>query len=87
MLAFCAERMNAVEINNTFYRMPRASVLEQWVVSVPDDFTFVIKASRRIKHFKRLNEPEEPLATSREPGGDGGQAGRGVLSIAAEHAV
>ncbi|MEM7363354.1 MAG: DUF72 domain-containing protein, partial [Pseudomonadota bacterium] len=51
----------AVEINNTFYRMPRASVLEQWVASVPDDFRFVIKASRRITHFKRLNEPEEPL--------------------------
>ncbi len=54
MLRFYAERLPAVEINNTFYRLPRASVLEAWAEQVPEGFRFAIKASRRITHFKRL---------------------------------
>ena len=61
MLAYYAERLNAVEINNTFYRLPKASVLESWASQVPDGFRFSIKASRRITHFTRLK------AESREP--------------------
>jgi uncharacterized protein YecE (DUF72 family) len=56
MLSFYASRLPAVEINNTFYRMPRASVLESWAEQVPADFRFAIKASRRITHIKRLKE-------------------------------
>ncbi len=56
MLGFYAERLPAVEINNTFYRMPKTSVLESWASQVPDAFRFSIKASRRITHFKRLVE-------------------------------
>ena len=56
MLAFYAEQLPAVEINNTFYRMPKVSVLESWAAQVPKDFRFVIKASRRITHFKRLKD-------------------------------
>ncbi len=58
-LAFYAERLPAVEINNTFYRLPKASVLENWCEQVPPGFRFVIKASRRITHFKRLKETED----------------------------
>jgi uncharacterized protein YecE (DUF72 family) len=54
MLGYYAERLTAVEINNTFYRMPRASVLENWSEQVPDSFRFIIKASRKITHFGRL---------------------------------
>src|SRR5258708_32695745 len=54
MLAFYAERLPTVEINNTFYRMPKASVLENWAASVPSAFGFSIKASRRITHMARL---------------------------------
>src|SRR5258708_30844111 len=54
MLAFYAERLPTVEINNTFYRMPKASVLENWAASVPAAFRFSIKASRRITHMARL---------------------------------
>lgn len=54
MLAFYASRLPAVEINNTFYRMPRRSALETWRDSVPADFRFSIKASRRITHQARL---------------------------------
>lgn len=59
MLSFYSSKLGAVEINNTFYRMPREDVLEQWAESVPDGFRFVLKASRRITHFKRLKDVEE----------------------------
>jgi uncharacterized protein YecE (DUF72 family) len=59
MLAYYASHLGAVEINNTFYRMPKASVLESWVEQVPGDFRFALKASRRITHFKRLKNVEE----------------------------
>ncbi len=54
MLAYYAERLSSVELNNTFYRMPKSEVLESWAAQVPDGFRFSIKASRRITHFKRL---------------------------------
>ena len=56
MLRFYAERLSTVEINSTFYRMPKASVLEGWKEKVPEDFIFVLKASRRITHHARLKE-------------------------------
>lgn len=56
MLRFYGERLNGVEINNTFYRMPKASVLEEWASQVPDAFRFSIKASQKITHHKRLKE-------------------------------
>jgi len=56
MLSWYAERLGAVEINNTFYRLPKASVLESWASQVPETFRFSIKASRRITHFARLKE-------------------------------
>ena len=59
MLPYYAERLSAVEINNTFYRMPRTSVVESWRDQVPDGFRFSIKASRRITHFKRLKETDD----------------------------
>jgi len=54
MLAFYAERLPTVEINNTFYRMPKATVLENWANTTPVDFRFAIKASRRITHMARI---------------------------------
>ena len=57
MLAWYAERLPSVEINNTFYRMPKANVLESWASSTPEGFRFAIKASRRITHMARL-KPE-----------------------------
>jgi len=54
MLAWYAERLPTVEINNTFYRMPKAEVLEAWAGATPKNFRFGIKASRRITHMARL---------------------------------
>lgn len=62
MLAHYAGRLPTVEINNTFYRMPRRSVLEAWGEQVPEGFRLVLKASRRITHFKRLVDTGEETA-------------------------
>ena len=56
MLAYYSERLPAVEINNTFYRMPKAALLESWAAEVAPEFRFVLKASQRITHFKRLKD-------------------------------
>ena len=56
MLSYYGERLGAVEINNTFYRLPKDTVLDSWASQVPEGFRFSIKASRRITHFARLQE-------------------------------
>ena len=56
MLAYYAARLPTVEINNTFYRLPKESVLRFWADQVPADFRFSIKASQRITHIKRLKD-------------------------------
>ena len=61
MLAYYAERLSTVEINNTFYRMPKRNVVQSWANAVPDHFRFSIKASRRITHQMRLKECEESV--------------------------
>src|SRR6266568_30135 len=58
MLRYYAGRFTTVEINNTFYRMPAESMLAQWYEQVPEQFTFTLKAPRRITHDKRLREAE-----------------------------
>ena len=57
MLGFYAGKFPSVEINNTFYRLPKEHVLREWAAQVPDAFTFAIKASQRITHHARL-KPE-----------------------------
>ena len=57
MLGVYASRFPAVEINNTFYRLPKEQVLLDWAAQVPEPFTFAIKASQRITHYARL-KPE-----------------------------
>ena len=54
MLGFYSSKFPAVEINNTFYRLPREDVLQSWAAQVPEPFTFAIKASQRITHWARL---------------------------------
>jgi len=56
MLSFYASRLGSVEINNTFYRMPKTELLERWRDAVPDTFRFALKASRRITHQQRLRD-------------------------------
>ncbi|HET6613201.1 MAG TPA: DUF72 domain-containing protein [Kofleriaceae bacterium] len=56
MLAYYAERFATVEINNTFYRMPKADMLERWAGETPPGFLFVLKAPAQVTHRTRLKE-------------------------------
>lgn len=62
MLAYYATRLEAVEVNNTFYRMPSPAMLESWCAKVPDSFRFVVKAPRRLSHDQPSAELESGLA-------------------------
>ncbi|MGQ9573356.1 MAG: DUF72 domain-containing protein [Chloroflexota bacterium] len=60
-LAHYIQHFPTVEINNSFYRQPKASAWQLWRRSVPDGFRFAVKVNRFITHIKRLKEPEEPV--------------------------
>ena len=62
MLRHYAAQLPTVEINNTFYRMPTAKMIDRWSSEVPDTFRFVLKATRRITHHARLGAVDEMLA-------------------------
>jgi len=57
-LSFYAERLNAVEVNYTFRRLPSASTLENWVAQTRPGFVFPLKAHMRITHIQRLKPSE-----------------------------
>jgi uncharacterized protein YecE (DUF72 family) len=57
MLGYYASQFPTVEINNTFYRLPREHVLKEWAAKVPPGFAISLKASQRITHHARL-KPE-----------------------------
>jgi uncharacterized protein YecE (DUF72 family) len=61
MFGFYSERFHAVEINYTFYRLPTTKTTEGWRAQAPQAFTYVLKASRRITHDKRLKDSAETL--------------------------
>jgi uncharacterized protein YecE (DUF72 family) len=61
MLKYYATRLNSVEIDSTFYRMPTVKSLEAWRTSTPDEFRFTIKASQQITHRQRLKVPSDAL--------------------------
>jgi uncharacterized protein YecE (DUF72 family) len=55
-LPFYAERFDTVEVNSTFYRLPRRDAVARWVEQTPDGFVFAVKVSRYLTHVKRLRE-------------------------------
>lgn len=61
MLGYYAGRLDSVEINNTFYQMPKPALLERWRDAVPPDFCFALKAPRRITHLQRLKGSAESV--------------------------
>jgi uncharacterized protein YecE (DUF72 family) len=73
-----AERLNSVEINYTFRRLPSASTLQSWVEATPPGFVFAVKANQRITHILRLKNAQQatelflrmidPLRTARRLG-------------------
>ena len=63
MLAFYAERFRTVEINYTFYRVPTEKLLAGWSAATPAEFSFTLKAPRRITHDARLQRCEDLVQT------------------------
>jgi uncharacterized protein YecE (DUF72 family) len=55
-LGFYAERFDTVEVNSTFYRLPRVDAVARWVEQTPEGFLFAVKASRYLTHIKRLRD-------------------------------
>lgn len=60
-LSYYAEHFHTTEINNTFYRMPTSKLCEGWYAEVPEDFSFTLKLSQRITHFKRLKNVDDDM--------------------------
>jgi uncharacterized protein YecE (DUF72 family) len=61
MLRFYSDRFSTVEINNTFYRMPRLETLRAMRDDVPSHFLFSMKAPRAITHLRRLKDVDDPV--------------------------
>ena len=55
-LEFYAERFDTVEVNSTFYRLPRTGAVAHWVEQTPPEFLFAVKTSRYLTHIKRLRD-------------------------------
>jgi uncharacterized protein YecE (DUF72 family) len=60
-LAYYAERLGSVEINNSFYQLPSEQTFSAWKQQVPPGFVFAVKASRYITHMKKLKDPADSL--------------------------
>jgi len=72
-LAFYAARFGSVEIDTSFYRLPARRSALAWSRSVPANFVFAVKASRRVTHVARLAAPDLELTAmlrSLEPLGE-----------------
>jgi uncharacterized protein YecE (DUF72 family) len=60
-LEFYAEHFDTVEVNATFYRLPRKDAVANWVEQTPGGFLFAVKASRYLTHLKRLTDLDQGL--------------------------
>ncbi len=60
-LEFYSKYFKVVELNVTFYRLPKETTFKNWYRRTPEEFKFVLKGSRIITHLKKLKEIEEPL--------------------------
>jgi uncharacterized protein YecE (DUF72 family) len=61
LLSYFSERLDTVELNNSFYHLPTEAAFKSWKDKTPGDFLFAIKLSRYITHQKRLKESRESL--------------------------
>jgi uncharacterized protein YecE (DUF72 family) len=62
-LAYYAGHFGTVEVNYSFYRLPTREALESWRAQTPPEFSFAVKGSRFVTHFKKLREPARHIAT------------------------
>ena len=61
-LSFFLNHFDTVEINNSFYQLPKPETVSKWVASVPDHFRFCPKMNQYVTHMKKLKDVEQPLA-------------------------
>lgn len=61
-LSYYARRFSCVELNNSFYRLPKTRTIASWVEQTPASFTFIVKASRLITHMKKLRGCNEAFS-------------------------
>ena len=59
--SYYVSQFDTVELNSSFYRLPRAASWDAWQRAAPEGFRYAVKASRFITHIKRLRDPTEPL--------------------------
>jgi uncharacterized protein YecE (DUF72 family) len=57
-----AALFDTVEVNTTFYRLPRREAVASWVAGSPPGFLFTVKASRYLTHVKRLRDMDQGVA-------------------------
>jgi len=60
-LEYYAKNFDTVEINNTFYHLPKPPALKRWHNLTPKNFLYAVKASRYITHIKKLKDVSEEL--------------------------
>ncbi|MBW1740927.1 MAG: DUF72 domain-containing protein [Deltaproteobacteria bacterium] len=60
-LEYYTEHFDTVELNATFYQLPKPKTFENWKARTPDHFLWALKANKYITHTKRLKKPDEPL--------------------------
>jgi uncharacterized protein YecE (DUF72 family) len=61
LLSYYAERLKTVEVNNSFYRLPREKTFNEWGGQTPEEFVFAVKGSRYITHMKKLKCGKRPI--------------------------
>lgn len=61
MLEFYLRDFDTVELNNTFYQLPKEETFDAWRDAVPRDFLFAVKGSRFLTHMIKLKDPERGL--------------------------
>jgi uncharacterized protein YecE (DUF72 family) len=66
-LEIYAEHFDTVEVNATFYRLPRRESVAAWAQQTPEGFTFSVKASRYLTHIKRLTDLDVGIKRFYEP--------------------
>jgi uncharacterized protein YecE (DUF72 family) len=60
-LEWYCRHFRTVELNNSFYNLPEASVFARWRERTPEGFVVAVKMSRFLTHIKKLNDPAEPV--------------------------
>jgi len=64
---FYAEQFDTVEINNSFYRLPKAETFDKWREQAPSGFDYAVKANRYLTQAKKLKDCAEPIARMMAP--------------------